>query len=447
MNIKKIKIYLLSLLILVPTVLAKSAKVVASKSEDHVLTGFQELVSAFSSLFSDTPSDFTQHFIAFLPLLGLFLIVFGLTFFITKVTIFKDPEHNRYASMIAWGVGLIGLAQRKVYNVILSWSSTFLILSFILMMVFLFILFLTHNRKKYYESSKDMLDSKKDYFTSKTSERNERKKLSVLEHEMSLDKKNYTKIDHELDSLNSDLRNISKIYGSELSQVDKMAALLRKITSAANSGNAGSVHDYIKTLSGDLGSLMTTFSHEHKDVSKLYHLLDEVRHHEAYLFKNESKELTEEEHLKKILNKHLKAVHNKDENSIKLLSRHFLKDETEIKRHLRNIRHSSIHLNHLQDKIETLLENLEKFGYQSKHEAASAVREAILANNFNEANHQLDRLRSLIEHGEHYFKEIAGVEREVSHHVDVIRQNERAMQILLRDVETLEKRLKKEESK
>jgi small nuclear ribonucleoprotein (snRNP)-like protein len=141
--------------------------------------------------------------------------------------------------------------------------------------------------------------------------------------------------------------------------------------------------------------------------------------------------LSEDAHVKAILQRHLKTIHGIKDHDLEKHSKELLKEGSDVHNHLLAIRHSSKELEKLEDVIEKHLDHLESFGYRPKHEAASAVRDAVMTQDFKEAHNRLDHLRSLIEEGRKEFARIGEFENSVRHHISIITNNERALERIL----------------
>lgn len=432
---KKSLSYLLALSLAVPGVLA--APTVKSG-----LTGF---ANGMKALFKGNTGAFIDGLLAAAPIIGLFVVVFGLIFFLLKITLFKDDAHSKYARMIGIGIGLIGIAQQSVFDAILNWSTTFLILSFILAIIFMFIIFLNYNRKSHYEMGKSMFNAQGEFLAAKSDARKAKREFNKVEHELGLDEKLYAKTERDLNMLDSDLRDITKLYGDELRQCDHLAELLRKAAAAANRGEDNQVHGYVQALSRDLGGLVTTMQHENADDRKAHELLNYIRKNLAYSFKDEKEALSEEDHIKKIIARHIQhhhELHNYGKDKLAALEDNLYKEGTDMHKHLLAIRSAAIQLKNLEDRIEKHMEEMEHYGYQPKHDAASAVRDAAMTQDFLESHKQLDHLRSLIEHGRQHATRIGSLEQEMRQLVSQIDNHERALMILIADSKaTFEKEL------
>ena len=154
-NTKRLFAIIFATAITTPAVLAASHTV---KSD---LSSF---ANVFVDLFNGSIDGAVSNLVNAIPLFGLIAVIWGLTFFIAKITLFNKQEHDRYAKMFALGITLIGIAQQGVYNAILGWSRSFLILSFIIAIVFMFIMFINHSSKRNYDVSTEKLKSKKEKY-------------------------------------------------------------------------------------------------------------------------------------------------------------------------------------------------------------------------------------------------------------------------------------------
>lgn len=384
-------------LAIVPTSLPSSSS--SSLIETHTVRG--DLQSFGSGIKSALPphSDmggFIDGMLGSMPLFGLIVIVFGLMFFITKITLFKDPKHDKYARMISFGVALMGLAQQKVYNTILSLSTTFLILSFILAIVFMFIMFVNHNRKEHLKSHTELHEITGNALSA-------RRSLEKIKHELNHEKNLYDKTDHDLATLDSDLDDIDHLVGNEITQIDKLGSMLRKATAAQSAGNSAAVKSYVNSLSKDLAGLITTMKHEHKEDVHIGLILSKIKTELARWDHGASKDMSEEQHLKHLLKKLSQSWglgHNqKDFDALHKVDNEFIHLLRDLRKHLHE-------LDALDRQLNERKVNLDKFGYERKHSEANNVRSSMMNQQFTEAHTYLDNLRALIEQEPHLINQM-----------------------------------------
>lgn len=408
-------VYALGLLALLPAV-------IAAPSVRASLQGFVSGIRTF------TVSGFIDGLLAILPLVGLIAIVFGLMFFITRISIFRGEGNDKYARMVAIGVALLGLAQQRVFDTILGWSTTFLTLIFILAVIMMFLIFLNHSRTSHHLVATDLNKAQKDRYTARTEARKAKHESDKLMEEVRRDRKLFDKTTEELDRLDSNLQSIRKLSGNELQRVDKLAELLRSATAAATRGESGNVHEYVQALTREIGALVTTMQHDHRDLNHVHQMLNEMRRNIEYLYADEKDEHNVDAHLEEIFKRHLKHHHN---HEVEKLNDDLLKEQSDLHKHLLSIRNAVMNLKNLENRLESHLESLEKYGYQAKHDAAAAVRDACLAQDFNEAHKQLDHLRSLIEHGRQQEDSIKKYEDEMRRYLSQINEHEKALKLLV----------------
>jgi hypothetical protein len=371
-------------------------------------------------------------------------------FYLSKITIFRGDDTDRYARWVALGIGTIAVIQQSVFDAVLGFSTVFLILVFILAVVFMFIIFLNLNRKSHYSVAKEMNAERANFIQSKIDYKKEKKDYNRLLHEMRLDDKLYNKTETVLSKLEQNLNDMNKLYGDELQAVDHLADLLRKAAGAAERNEQNHVHGYVQALTRDLGGLITKLSHDRVDTKKARALIEDIRKNLAYAFKDEKAEMTEEQHLKKILERHMKHAHDFSEitgdHKIEELAQRVLKKGTDVHRHMVEVRSAAIALKNLEDQVEKHMEQLAQYGYDSKQAAASATRDAIMTQDFVEAHKQLDHLRSLIEHGRQQSGDVFHLEQQMQQHVSRIEEHETALKHLLNDMQkTLDQDIKYEQ--
>ncbi len=294
--------------------------------------------------------------------------------------------------MIAVGIALIGLATQSVYNAILSWTGSFLTISFILAIIFMFIMFLNHLKKNNYEMSTEMRHAQKDSLSAK-------KDLRHMQHDFKLDEKEREKVMNDLGDLSDKLDSMKRLSGTEIQMIDKLAGLLRKATAAASNNDQSGAHGYTQMLSKEIGTLITTMKHEDVDENALDKILmaidgalDRWGHH-ADLEKDEEK------HLNVIFNKVSSRVASAGADVAKRMVKDLMANSEKNLLHLlQEVRSKLIHLTQLKDAVMKGAEELRSSSYRAKHMEAQAVRTAIFNMQFTEAHNHLDQLRSLVEH-------------------------------------------------
>jgi len=348
-------------------------------------------VNAFKYLFQGNTDGFAAGLVGAIPLLAVVLIVFGLTFFLGKLTIFKQDIHTKYARMVAFGIALIGLATQSVFNAILNWSGAFLNIAFILAIIFMFMMFLNYLRKNNYEMSSEMRKAYKDTLVAK-------KELKHVQHDFELDEKERKRVMRDLGDLSTKLDSMKKLSGSELQMIDKLADLLRKATTAASRNDNSAVHGYAQMLTKEIGTLITTMKHEDVDENKLDKILMDI---DAALDRwghHSDLEKDEEKHLNVIFHKISSHVASAGADVAKRMVTHLMKDDDKhLLQRLRAMREKLLQLSQLRDIIMKTAEELRSSSYRSKHMEAQAVRTAIFNLQFTEAHNHLDQLRSMVE--------------------------------------------------
>ncbi len=365
---------------------------VALAAQHSVQSDMISFVDAFKYLFKGSSAGFASGIVGSLPLLAVVLIVFGLSFFLGKLTIFKDDAHTKYARMVAVGIALLGLATPSLYNSILSWSGAFLNISFILAIIFMFIMFLNNLRKNNSEVLTEMRTAQKQSLSAK-------KDIKQMKHEFELDEKQRDRVKRDLGTLADKLDSMKKLPGSELQMIDKLADLLRRATSAMNQNDQSSAHGYAQMLAREIGTLITTMKHEDTDESALDKILMEIDHSLDRWGHDDDLEKNEEKHLNVIFSKVSNRVASAGADVAQRMVKELLQDDTKNLLHLlREVRSKVLQLAQLKDMVMKSAEELRSSGYRAKHLEAQAVRTAIFSMQLTEAHNHLDQLRSLVEH-------------------------------------------------
>ena len=339
---RKLIVYALGFTGLLPSVLA--APTVRSS-----LQGFVSGISTF------TVSGFVSGLLAVLPLIGLIAVIFGLMFFVTRISIFRGEGNDKYARMVAIGISLLGLAQQKVFDAILGWTTSFLILLFMLAVVMMFIIFLNHTRTSHSLVATDLAKAQKDHYEARNEARKAKHEGRKLSQEINRDAKLFNRTVKDLDSLDKDLRGIGRLSGDELAMVDKLADLLRKATATSQKGETGNTHAYVQALTREIGSLVTSMQHDHKDLSHVHKMLTAIRGHVEFLFADEKQELSVDNHLAHLFKRHLKMHHGTDAVGMDAA---LVKEGSDIHKHLLGIRTAAKNLKSLETRVESHLETL-----------------------------------------------------------------------------------------
>jgi hypothetical protein len=424
MRIRKLLVVIFLALLGLPGVLAAQNTVVGN------LTSF---INGFKALIRGNSAGFAQGIVGAVPLLGLFFTIFGLTFFLSRYTIFRkgdDAQMDKYARWLSIGIALLGLGQQSVYNAVLSWSSMFLIFSFIILAVFMFLIFLNKMRSEHLIGMKGLHESTKENLEAK-------KTLRHMQHDFKQDEKLYKKTEKDLAALDKDLVEIERLEGDEVEQIDKLADMLRKATSAANTLDEKGLHPYVQQLSREVGTLITTINHERKYQDDIHRKTRELDRHLSYLSKDESIEKNEEKHLEHVMKKYLSKHHNLDvkDDDLKHIDKEIeLTKKSGLRGSLFNIMGATKKLKGLKEGLQKELEELTKFGYQTKNDAATSVQDSIMTFQFNEANKRLYELRNMVLHERSAVKSLEDYDTKMSKLASDIEREEKHLNGLLENI-------------
>ncbi|MBN1175591.1 hypothetical protein JXA48_03025 [Candidatus Woesearchaeota archaeon] len=408
-------------------------------AETHTVRGdLSAFFEAFKCLFHLSAGCTADNLVTAAPLIGLIVVVFGLTYFIAVTTIFKDEEHHKYARMIAIGISILGLAQQSVYNAILSWSTLFLIAAFVTAVIFMFIIFLNHNKKNHFEVAQQMHLAHK-------SDLEARKELYKIKHDVALDKKYYKRVNKDLDKLNDDIDEIISLAGSEKNQIDEITRLMQQLASAAQKGEQGLVHQYAQALGNHIGALITSMKHEDVldgDVNSLVEKINSVLSHWAH---DEMKEESVEKQMIHIFRRVVASIgHEVDEKEYtklmaenKLLSDHF------------RYMHSIIsELAALREHLTRQTEVFDNLGYKKKHLEASEMRDAIFDGDYARAHKHLDELRSIVEQEPNVGTKLKAASSKISTLVSELERHQTAVMKLARDeIVIIKEKMRKDKDK
>ncbi|MGM5480196.1 MAG: hypothetical protein ACQESC_01935 [Nanobdellota archaeon] len=416
---KRSLLYIFALILSIPSVFAL---------EHSVAGDLNQFVQGISSLFHGNTNAFVDGLIGLLPLIGLFMIVFGLTFFLTRITVFRKDDQSKYAKMVAVGIALIGIVQQAVYNVVLGMSRTFLILAFIFLIVMMAIMYINISRRNHYDVLKETNDAKK-------AEIESTKAMKSAKDDLEKDKKYYTKTKSELAKLDADLKDMKKLGSDELKAVDRLIDLVTRAHSAVAEGSGDKIHKYAKTLNAGIAGLTTKMNHEHKHLHRLDHLLSDVQRITRRWGKDEKDEEDETKQLQKVYN-YYNHLHGGGKLR-KDLSK-FKSDITGIKDNLREIHNGLQKARHLEHRLDEHKKKFDEHDIKKKHSLAEETRNAIADNDFKTAHSKLDNLRYTIQHQRQLFSELHDEEQELKRLFSFIEKHEREVMHQIKHLVTVE---------
>ncbi len=419
MEIKKILFLMLILSMFIPQfILAEEVIIItpdATSSMDHsVRNDMGAFVNGFQGLLKGNTDAFVEGLVQALPLFGLVIIVFGLGYYLSLVTVFKGGNgKDKFAKIFAAGLALLGLAQQKIYDLVLGLSTALLSIIYVLLFFFIIILFWNTMRSSQLSSSTTLTRTK----TANLRTENEYKKL---QHESNKDVRLYRKTENMLGRLSDDVDEMYALTGDELHQINTMTKLLTRITAAANQNDKGKVHEYVNMFNRHIASLFTSMKHSEADHKKINSVIERIDHNISFAFAENN---AEEEQFKEILKHHAKGqgkTHS-DEDLVKLSAQKGIREE------LSKIRHEASHLQQLKAKLQKEIEKLDNVGYAKKHNAAASARSDLIDGDYKSAHGQLDDLRSYVEKEQHIEREILTFEKEVENAVRDLKNAEKQL--------------------
>ena len=407
---KFVIVAILALLLLAPGVLA------VTTSTHSVRGDLQSFTSAFQSLFDGNPDGMIDGLVGAMPLFGLILVVYAFAFFLLVLTIFNHKDHRRYANMVAIGLSLLGLAQQKVYDAILAWSTTFITLTFILAIIFMIVMFINFNRRRHFETNKEMFTSQKSYLKAK-------KDAKEIAHDYYKDKKEHNKTERDLEYVDHELDNFDHNAGDELQIIDKISSLLEKV-----SAHKEDPHKYVASLRNHIGALMNRLGHEQHDYRKLDAHVDKLTKEFSDWGYEDADESHSDAHLIRMLKHHASSrglARTKTDAQTSAWLHGATAEAKEVKRILSNIRSELAQLRHINRQLATNEEGpLHRYGPDVKHNAAIRVREELFNGDYNRANTELDHLRNIILKERHVISQLHHINNEINRHLSRIQHFE-----------------------
>lgn len=424
---KKTSLYILMVFSLGPSALAAS-------SSDSVSAHLTRFAEGFQALFHGSVSGFVDGVVAILSLLGVLAIVFGLTFYLTKLTIFRNDSNVKYARMVALGIALIGLAEQSVYNVVLNMSSTFLILAFIFIIVMMSIMVVNHNRKIHHEVQKEALDAEEDMSKSK-------KQALKAKHDLKTDKKYYSNARNKLHKLDGDLKEMKHLGSDELRAVDKLINMVTRVQevqagegpSDSNNHSTNEPHSYTKSLNAGIAGLITKMKHEYNYLYYIDDMLNEVFSITRRWGGDEAEQENVDKHLQKIFDSlaeyHRSDGLRKDLKNLKGNDVGIKGDLQELHRNFKRARKKEHRLNELKKKYEN-------HDVKRKQHLAAEARDALTDGDFKKAHNKLGELRQVIVDEREVVKELKDIKQDITSLISHIEMYENRIGRLMKDMES-----------
>lgn len=411
----------LLLLALVLSLVLMPGALAALDDNPHTVRGdLQSFIEAFEYAFHGSWESAIDALFWSIPLFALIVIVYGLVYYVAAISIFKEPDHHKYARMIAIGIALIGLVQQKVYNFILGVSTAFVIVMFFIVIIFMLIMSLRHMRTQNAVAGKD-------YYTNKEQELKAKKKLTELKHDMRMDKAENKHVWNNLRSLEGDLHSMDRLSGSILRQIDQLLQLLRKAYAAKTKGDDSKLHGYVKSLTNGIHSLSATMKDRRRYEHHVQDLLDRIKEEISRWKHEERDELSAERALQREMEKIADGAKRSE-------ARKIINDDAHIRELLNEMHRYLQELGSLNHRMNSL--NVKVADTKAKHELhnVQAVQSEISAYNFSEANTKLTNLRHAVVQDEEIIKELEVLDVDVKHVLKNISTVEQSMARYVNDL-------------
>lgn len=327
------------------------------------------------------------------PVIGFFLAIYGLIYFLGVITIFKDQEHHRFARMFAIGVSLAALTVGSTFRLFLSWIAGSLI-TFVIIIIVIFIIIILVKRltASSYAASADKQKAAANYYASakdgKSAYADMQKEFSEFKREDKLlrrEDKNMKNVSNNISG--SFLREGA--YKGELNVLERLEQLshdLGKLNSLSDDGAAGkNKNQLMKELSGIAGGLSVDYQ-KHKDIDNILEATKNLEVKELQFEADETK-------INKMLENHLRDLLKKEGHGRKhQRAKSFIKEDNEMKQYIDLLLEQSKKKKDVFDKLKDLNDQAGKdakdaytplqsvmtaFKQNDVHQAQTAVQNAI----------------------------------------------------------------------
>lgn len=392
---KLLLVVLLLALVLIPSALA---------ANPHSVRGdLGAFVGAFESAFHGDWEGFVDGIVWSFPLFGLLVIVFGLTYFVAVITLFKDPDHHKYARMVAAGIALLGLAQQKVYNWILGVSTAFLIVIFTLTVIAMLLIALRRGRGELAVAGNSM-------YRAKSLELKAKKDLVDLKHDMKMDKAEHRHVWNSLRDLKGDIDTLHRLEGTELHQIDQLLKMLGKAYAAQKGGDTAQLHDYAKSLTNGVHTLAST-ARAHKELTAsmavtIGRLREEIQRWRSAIDHEGSVEQKFEHMLHSLLGTH--DLGGADIHALK-------RENADIHYKLNQLHEYIRELVSMEQKMVSLESRIRSHSTSKEAVDIHKIQEDIAKYDFAAAQQKLGQLRRLVEQDEVLSSELGTLDTESKH--------------------------------
>jgi len=222
---------------------------------------FASIGKALGSLFNGGGFDkFFEYLFDAVPGIGVFLIIYALMMFVSKITLFREPEHHKYAHMVGIGIALIGITNDSIYTFLVDFlAGSFLQLFLILFVVFGLMISLNYLKKHLHIAREGNANAAAKDALARTEEKKALTEFNATEQldyiELSAEMK-ANKTAENLDAVNNDaLKLVDEMQG----QLSHAAALQSKgeSTRAIRQGILDRISSYVSSLHNEFKSLNT----------------------------------------------------------------------------------------------------------------------------------------------------------------------------------------------
>lgn len=380
--------------------------VVLAENTHSVKSDLSSFANGFKALFNGDTNSFVDGIIDSVPTFGLFLVVFGLVYFIALTTIFRggssDVEksrNHRFARIVGVGIALLGVVQQNVYNFLMSFGTLFIMLSFLVAVIFMFVLFLNSNNKEMHILHKGLWDEKKQNITAK-------KALTNLQREHRLDNEMFRREETTLHRAEQDIEEFSHFHRDEEHLIRELGDLIHRAAITLKHGESTSGSH---TLDGiqhhiveKLNALQAKITLEAKDRSIIGKVEAKLNH---YL----TSELSEDVKQEKVI-EHFKAKHGDIdaafESKLKLV----------INRDFHMISHEYKNLHKYVSRARHIINELK----DDKLALFQKLKELLIHHDYVPAKIELTRLQKCVSVESSHLHELISLERNIEHGLELL---------------------------
>ena len=342
------------------------------------------LGAAFSFLFRGQPDQFIPELLRGAPVVGVFLLIYGLVLALCIMTFFKESDHRKYAHYFAIGIALLGTVQDSVFNIAANLiGGTMLIVILAVLFGFFIVNAWTRGKRSHLEESADMYKAKK-------VEQEEYRDALKQKHSSTLQGRLNKEEEHNVDQADNILRTLEHDTQDALVLFQRIQQAIQHAAGLVSQGQP--FEEYKQRIASVLKTQVPRL-HVKPDIAQLHEQmvkLKQTEHQQITL--DHQKIMTGEHDLEQEINLIIQQLQTSYPKKVKKIKA----EEENLRRLFRQahdlIKQKTVLINEAEQLVDEGPDNVDGEAQTIAHEVDN-VLSALNANDFGKASNELSLLR------------------------------------------------------